>query len=181
MNDRHPSVPREAPSSELCSDAAPIIDHVRRDGGLVGGDAHAADAIHCLAIYRPALPKNAEISLHLKAAGEKDDRGGGVAVRLATPDDYYLVQLDARRDRTLLSLLKNGTSDEIVAVDADIASHTWHTLSARAQDDRFAVSLDGTWMFTGFDKALSEPGRVALWTTGGSVTRFDQIEITPLP
>jgi hypothetical protein len=36
-------------------------------------------------------------------------------------------------------------------VDADIASHTWHTLAVRAKDDEFVISLDGTWMFTVFD------------------------------
>jgi hypothetical protein len=36
-----------------------------------------------LAIYRPALLKNAEINLRLKAAGGKSDQGGGLAVRLS--------------------------------------------------------------------------------------------------
>jgi hypothetical protein len=79
------------------------------------------------------------------------------------------------------SLVSNGASKEIEAVDADIASHSWHTLTVRAKDDEFVVSLDGTWVFTGFDKTLSQAGRIALWTQGDSVTRFDSIAITPLP
>jgi hypothetical protein len=134
-----------------------------------------------LAIYKPASLKNAEISLRIYAAGGKSDQGGGVAVRLKTPENYYLVQLDALRDRVLFSLVSNGASEEIAGVDADIASHTWHTLTVRAVDDQFTVSLDGIWVFTGFDQTLSQPGRVALWTKGDSVTRFDQIEIVPLP
>jgi hypothetical protein len=134
-----------------------------------------------LAINKSASLKNAEISLRLKAAGGKSDQGGGVAVRLRTPENYYLVQLDALRDRVLFSLVSNGTSEEIVGVDADIASHTWHTLAVRAKDDEFVVSLDGIWMFTAFDKTLSQAGRIALWTEGDSITRFDSIAITPLP
>jgi hypothetical protein len=134
-----------------------------------------------LAIYRPASLKNAEISLRLNAAGGKSDRGGGVAVRLSSPQDYYLVQLDALRDRVLFSLVSHGASEEIVAVDADIASHSWHTLTVRARDNEFTVSLDGIWVFTGFDKTLSQAGRIALWTKGDSVTRFDSIAITPFP
>jgi hypothetical protein len=133
-----------------------------------------------LAIYKTASLKNAEISLRLKAAGGTSDQGGGVAVRLKTPDTYYLVQLDALRDRVLFSLVSNGTSAEIVGVDADIASDSWHTLTVRAEDDEFFVSLDGIWMFTAFDKTLSQAGRIALWAEGDSVTRFDQIEIAPL-
>jgi hypothetical protein len=134
-----------------------------------------------LAIYKPASLKNAEISLRIKADGGKSDRGGGVAVRLSSPQDYYLVQLDALRDRVLLSRVSDGASEEIVGVDADIASHSWHTLTVRAVDNEFTVSLDGAWAFTGFDRTLSQPGRIALWTKGDSVTRFDQIEIAPLP
>jgi hypothetical protein len=75
----------------------------------------------------------------------------------------------------------DGASNEIVAVDADTASQTWHTLTVRAVDDEFVVSLDGNWLFTGFDKTLSQAGRIALWTKGDSVTRFDSIAINPLP
>jgi hypothetical protein len=48
-------------------------------------------------------------------------------------------------------------------------------------DTEFVVSLDGIWMFTGFDKTLYNAGRIALWTKGDSITRFDQIEMAPLP
>jgi hypothetical protein len=77
--------------------------------------------------------------------------------------------------------VSNGASEEIAGVDADIASHTWHTLDVRAKDDEFVVSLDGIWMFTVFDKALSQAGHLALWTKGDSRTRFDSVAITPLP
>ena len=134
-----------------------------------------------LAIYKPASLKNAEISLRLNAAGGKSNQGGGVAVRLSSPQDYYLVQLDALRDRVLFSLVRGGVSEEIEGVDADIASRTWHTLTVRAKDDQFIVSLDGTWVFTAFNKTLSKAGRIALWTEGDSITRFDSIAFTPLP
>jgi hypothetical protein len=134
-----------------------------------------------LAICKAAALKNAEISLRLKAAGGTSDQGGGVALRLSSPKDYYLVRLDALRDQVLFSRVSNDASKEIVAVDADIALHVWHTLSVRANDNEFVVTLDGIWVFTAFDKALSQPGRVALWTKGDSITRFDQIEIVPLP
>ena len=89
--------------------------------------------------------------------------------------------MDALRDRVLFSLVHGGLSEEIVGVDADISSRTWHTLTVRAKDDEFVVSLDGIWMFKAFDKTLSQAGRIALWTEGDSITRFDQIEIAPLP
>jgi hypothetical protein len=134
-----------------------------------------------LAVYTAASLKNAELSIRLNAAGGKSDQGGGIAVRLSSPQNYYLVQVDALRERVVFSLVNNDVPEEIVGVDADIASHAWHTLAVRAMDTEFVVSLDGIWMFTGFDKTLSKAGRIALWTKGDSLTRFDQIEIAPLP
>ena len=134
-----------------------------------------------LAIYKAASLKNMEINLRVKADGGKSDQGGGVAMRLSDLQNYYLVQMDALRDRVLFSRVRDGASEEIVGVDADIASHSWHTLVVRAVDNEFTVSLDGIWVFTAFDKTLSQAGRIALWTKGDSVTRFDQIKIAPLP
>jgi hypothetical protein len=135
--------------------------------------AQTAEDRFPLAIYKTASLKNAEISLRLKA--------GGVAVRLSSPQDYYLVQLEALKNRVVFSRVSDGEAEEIVGVDADIASYSWHALTVRVVDNEFTVSLDGTWVLTAFDKTLSHAGRIALWTKGDSITRFDQIEIAPLP
>jgi hypothetical protein len=105
-----------------------------------------------LAIYKTASPKNAEISLRLKADGGTSDQGGGVAVRLNNPQNYYLVQVNAQRDRVVFLLVSNGGPEEIIGVDADIPSQSWHTLAVRAVDNEFTVSLDGNWVLTAFDK-----------------------------
>jgi hypothetical protein len=134
-----------------------------------------------LAIYKNASLKNAEISLRLNALRGTSDQGGGLAVRLSSPQDYYLIQLDALRDRVVFARMSDGGLQEIVGVDADIATHDWHTLTVLAKDDEFVVSLDGSWVFTAFDKALARAGGIALWTRGDSVTRFDSIAVTSLP
>jgi hypothetical protein len=134
-----------------------------------------------LAIYKNATIKNVEINLRLRADGGESDRGGGIAVRMSSPQDYYLVQVDARREMVLFLCVSDGVTEELASVDADITSHSWHALTVRAVDNQFTVSLDGTWVFTAFDKTLSQPGRIALWTKGDSVTRFDSIAITALP
>jgi hypothetical protein len=136
-------------------------------------------ANYSLAVYKPASVENAEISVRIKTTGGEEDQGGGIALRLTAPDTYYLVEMDARRDRVVFLRVANGDATEIVAVDADIATNAWHTLTVQAVDDEFVVSLDGVWAFTAFDKVLSHAGRVALWTSTDSVTRFDSITIAP--
>jgi hypothetical protein len=43
------------------------------------------------------------------------------------------------------------------------------------------VSLDARPVFTAWDRTFPADGRIALWTEDDNITRFDQIEITPLP
>ena len=170
-------------------DLLPAEDRQRQPWTLIeDGTAVAGRAIeirgtptvdHSLAIYNAASTKDAEISLRIKATGGTEDQGGGIALRLTSPDNYYLVETDARRDRVVFLRVVNGVAEEIVGVDADIASNEWHRLAVRAVDDEFVVSLDGVWAFTAFDKALSRAGRIALWTATDSVTRFDSITIAP--
>jgi len=172
-----------SPSSEAKQGSWTVVRDTTAIAGTAIEQAGAPSAKDppSLAIYKPASLKNAEVSLRLNATGGKSNQGGGVAVRLSSPQDYYLIQLDELRYRVLLSLVRGGLGEEIVGVDADIASHSWHTLAVRAKGNQFIVALDGTWVFTAFDKTLPQAGRIALWTGGDSITRFDSIAITPLP
>jgi hypothetical protein len=141
--------------------------------------ATVSEAPEALAICHLAALKNGDISLRFKSSSGASHQGGGLALRMATPNDYYLVRVDVRRNRALLLQVKNGLEEEIVGVDADVAADVWHTLAVRAQDDRFTVYLDGAWIFTGYDKTFPHAGRIALWAEPGSITRFDRITIGP--
>jgi hypothetical protein len=99
-------------------------------------------------------------------------------------DGRYSISPDAlyvRLGSEAAPIVADMRREDAFGVDVDIASHSWHALTIRAVDDEFTVSLDGTRAITAFDKTLSRPGRIALRTKGDSVTRFDQIEIVPLP
>jgi hypothetical protein len=140
-----------------------LVEDATAAGGVALARRGTPTAVnHSLAVYRPASVKDAAISLRIKATGGEEDQGGGIALRLTAPDSYYLVEMDARRDRVVFQRVANGDAEEIVGVDADIATNAWHTLTVWAVDDEFVVSLDGVWAFTAFDKVLSRAGRVAL-------------------
>jgi hypothetical protein len=157
-----------------------LIEDGTAAAGLAIEQRGAAPTVgHSLAIYEAASLKDAEISLRIKATDGTVDQGGGIALRLTAPDNYYLLQLDARRDRVLFSRVANGVPEEIVGVDADLATNEWHRLVVRAAEDEFVVSVDGVWMLTAFDKTFLGAGRIALWTAADSVTRFDNITIAP--
>jgi len=59
--------------------------------------------------------------------------------------------------------------------------YDWHQLGLRYVDGRFTITFDGKPLFTASDQTFTNAGKIALWTKADSVTRFDRIEIRPLP
>ena len=134
-----------------------------------------------LAILEPVVAKNVEISLSFKPVAGRVDQAGGIAVRLADPDNYYVVRANALEDNVRFYRVVKGRRQQIDGVNTKVAGNQWHTLGLKAQGDQFTVRFDGKTLFTTADKTFAGAGRIALWTKADSVTRFDQITIDVLP
>ena len=133
-----------------------------------------------LAVYRPVSAKNVEVTTRFKPVSGKVDQAGGIAVRLTTPDDYYVVRANALEDNVRFYRVAKGRREQIAAVDTKVAGSQWHTLSLRAEGARFTVSFDGKELFSADDSTIAAEGKVALWTKADSVTYFDSLVITRL-
>ena len=134
-----------------------------------------------LAIYQAATLKNGTVSVHFKPVSGEIDQAGGIAARLATPNDYYLVRANALEDNVRFYRVVKGRRQQLADTNIKVASGMWHTLDLRADGSHFMVSFDGTQMFTADDTTFPEGGKIALWTKADSVTLFDRIELTSAP
>ncbi len=133
-----------------------------------------------LAVYQPISAKNVDVAVRFKPVAGTVDQAGGIAVRLTTPDDYYVVRANALEDNVRFYCVVKGRRVEIKGSNTKVAGNQWHTLGLRAEGERFTVTFDGKELFTAEDKTFPNAGKVALWTKADSVTHFDQISITPL-
>ncbi len=48
-----------------------------------------------LAVYAAVSAKNVDVTVRFKSVAGQVDEAGGIAVRLTTPDDYYVVRANA--------------------------------------------------------------------------------------
>ena len=133
-----------------------------------------------LAIYKPFSGKDLEVLVRFKPVAGTVDQAGGIAVRLQTPDDYYVVRANALEDNVRFYRVIKGQREQLGGADVKVAPNVWHTLALKAEGDRFSISNDGKTLFTAEDKTFAGPGKVALWTKADSLTHFDTIAITPL-
>ncbi len=154
------------------------------DSGSPGGTAiqrsdadRAAQA--ALAIYAPVSVINARIRTHFKLI-DGSTPSAGIALRVTGPDDYYLVRVGEDDQRISLFRVARGVSEEIAGADADIARNHWQILEVTAKDNEFTIWLDDAWVLTVFDDGKLISGQFGIWTERDDVTRFDQVEISPI-
>jgi glycosyl hydrolase family 59 (putative galactocerebrosidase) len=134
-----------------------------------------------LAIYAAVSAKNADVSVRFKSVAGKIDQAAGVVVRLADADNYYVVRANALEDNVRFYRVVKGQREELKGANLKVTPDEWHTLGLKAEGERFTVMYDGKQLFTATDPTFPGAGKVALWTKADSVTRFDRIEIKPLP
>lgn len=121
------------------------------------------------------------VELRFKAVGGKIDQAGGIAVRLEDADNYYVARANALEDNVRFYRVVDGRREQLEGANLRVTANEWHVLGLRAEGERFTVSYDGKALFSVTDKTFTQAGGVALWTKADSVTRFDQVRITPLP
>jgi hypothetical protein len=134
-----------------------------------------------LAIYQPLSARNVDVTVRFKPVAGEVDQAAGIILRAAGADDYYVVRANALEDNVRFYRVVKGRRIQIAGANTKVASGVWHSLSLRAEGDRFTISYDGKQVFSARDATFSEPGRVGLWTKADSVTHFDRISITKLP
>src|SRR4051794_6886282 len=134
-----------------------------------------------LAVYRPVVTRDLEVSTRFKPVAGRVDQAGGVAIRVLDADNYYVVRANALENNVRFYRVVSGKRQQIAGSDTPVTSGEWHTLTLRAEEDRFTVSFDGRELFRTTDRAFGGEGRIALWTKADSIPRFDRLEIKPLP
>jgi hypothetical protein len=134
-----------------------------------------------LAIPDSLSTKNVKAEIRFKAVGGKVDRAGGIAVRVADPNNYYVARANALENNVRFYRVVAGRRQQLGTADVRVTSGEWHTLALEAAGQRFAVTYDGAKLYEVTDNTFAEAGGVALWTKADSVTRFDSMTITPLP
>jgi len=156
-----------------------VVDDATAEGGraLAQTSTDKTDYRFLLAIYRPFSARDVQITVHFKPVAGQVDQAGGVVVRLASVDDYYVARANALEDNVRLYRVVKGKREEIRGADIKVAPNAWHTLTLRAAGDLFTVGYDGQILFTATDKTFSNAGKVGLWTKADSVTHFDRMEI----
>jgi hypothetical protein len=130
-----------------------------------------------LAVFEGLTAEDVEVTVRFKAVAGTIDQAGGLAVRLTSPDNYYVVRANALENNVRFYRVVKGKREQLEGKAVTVTPGEWHTLGLLAEGDRFTVSYDDVALFTVTDQTFSGVGKVALWTKADSITYFDQLLI----
>ena len=77
-----------------------------------------------LAIYEPYSGKNVEVSVRFKPVAGTVDQAGGIAVRLQTPDDYYVVRANALEDNVRFYRVVKGKREQLAGTNVKVSPNS---------------------------------------------------------
>lgn len=135
-----------------------------------------------VAIYRPTVFADGEITTRCKPVSGQVDQACGVIVRAADAMNYYIARANALESNVRLYWVRNGERQELAtAENVKIPRGEWHTLTLRAEGNRYTVIFNGKTLHATTDTTTPEPlpaqGRAGLWVKSDSVTHFERVEI----
>jgi hypothetical protein len=113
-----------------------------------------------MAVYHAVSVANVKVAAQFKLSGGKLP-SAGIAVRIVSKQDYFLVRASAFEGRVSLIRVKNGIPEEVAGIDAEIEQDQWQSLEVDVKDDEFNITLDGQWVLTAFDRRARESGWIA--------------------
>ncbi len=141
--------------------------------------AQASEGSSVAILNNPFL-RDGEVSVRVKPLAGHEDQAGGVIWRYRDEKNYYVARADALDKSVAVFKVQNGLRTPIIPeVKHDISANTWCILKIWTRGNRFEVYLDHRRVLQGRDDTFSGPGRVGLWTGGGSITYFDDFRVYP--
>src|SRR6516165_11748608 len=76
-----------------------------------------------LAVYKPVSAGDVDVTLRFKPVGGKVDQAGGIAVRLTTYGDYYVVRANALEDNVRFYRVVKGRREQLDGANIKIATN----------------------------------------------------------
>ena len=174
----------------LAGEGGPGVWEVVRDHTAFRGKALTELTINpaayrfLVAIYNPVVAANVQVTTRCKPVSGKVDQACGLIVRAVDEKNYYIARANALENNVRFYRVRNGKRQQLATADVRVTSDEWHTLSLRAEGNRFTVIFNEKQLYTTLDTTpppRPAEGRVGFWTKSDSVTRFDHLEIQVLP
>jgi hypothetical protein len=176
----------------LAGEGGPGRWEVVADKAAAGGkalaqlSANTAANRFLVAIYRPTVFADGEVTTRCKPVSGRVDQACGLIIRAADAMNYYIARSNALESNVRFYRVRNGVRQQLAtAENVKTPRGQWHTLTLRAEGNRYTVSINGKTLHATTDTSTAEPrpteGRAGLWVKSDSVSHFERIDVVKKP
>lgn len=135
------------------------------------------DRRYPVAVWTEGKWADVAVSVRFKPLSGELDQCGGVVLRYADADNYYIARANSIERNCRFYSVKGGERKQLASANVDVPAGTWHELKVVAKGSQFTVWLDGKELLKVEDKTFTAEGSVGVWTKSDSVTQFDDLTI----
>src|SRR5258708_19208407 len=96
----------------------------------------------------PTMPSDVEATTRFKAISGKEDRAGGVVVRLIDRNNYYIARANALENNVHFFRVVSGRRQDLAGANTKVANGPWHTLTLRPVRNRFTSAFNRQQLLT---------------------------------
>ncbi|MFO1065449.1 MAG: hypothetical protein U0892_16410 [Pirellulales bacterium] len=116
-----------------------------------------------------------KLSVRLKAADGRIDRGGGLIWRRSDPNNYYIARWNPLEQNVRMYKVVDGIRSQLDTAQAPGDPSAFHSLSVVCVGRDMRAYFDGKLLLEAEDDQFN--ARIRLWTKADAVTEFDDFSV----
>ena len=146
-------------------------------GRMVSSLMHGLEYHNIVVMKDPTEYSDFTLEAQFKPIKGYFDCSGGLVFHYVDPQNYYVLALGCPSDSFELDRMYKGKLDQLQQKVLTIDTGNWYKIKIEAIGDHFTTYEEGKMVFDQQDSKLAK-GRIGLWSSNDSQSRFDNLTLT---
>jgi hypothetical protein len=152
-----------------------------KSGIVLAQTAESPAGLFNLCVADDTRFEDVELRVAFKAVRGQKDQGGGLVWRYQDANNYYIARMNPLEDNFRVYKVVAGKRIQLeTKEDLKVPAGEWHMMKIKQVGDAIECWLDGTKYLEARDNAITNAGKVGLWSKADAQTHFDGFEARDL-
>ncbi|MCI0379710.1 MAG: DUF1080 domain-containing protein [Gemmataceae bacterium] len=146
-------------------------------GKALAQTAKSPAAMFNLCVADKSKFKDVDLTVSYKAMAGETDQGGGPLWRYQDSNNYYVTRMNPLEKNFRVYIVFSGKRVQLGSANIEAPTDQWHTIRVVHKGDRIQCYLNGKMLLDVTDDAITQAGKVGLWTKADAQTLFANLQV----
>ncbi|MCI0639960.1 MAG: DUF1080 domain-containing protein [Gemmataceae bacterium] len=146
-------------------------------GKALAQSAKSPAAMFNLCVADKTRFKDVDLTVSYKAMAGEIDQGGGPLWRYQDSNNYYVARMNPLERNFRVYVVFEGKRVQLGSANIEAPKDEWHTIRVVHKGDRIQCHLNGKMLLDVTDDAITQAGKVGLWTKADAQTLFANLQV----